>query len=491
MKGDFPQGWLRDLINSGLVRAIASGGASRGDGKHCRSGSYTALVVYLAILSTEDRSPSLTEIQRVTGIGSKNTVIKCIETLESLGAIRVDRLRVGNRYEVLGLPDLALPAPSSSARTGSGRSRRERRVSYRGPDGHVLRSEVELVVDILLFCHGVPHATEVPYSAIFEEHGGKHTMDFLLTPSMGIEVWGASGPDYAARRSRKESAAKEHGFSLHGVSSVEDAYTLIPRLAAELGETFGGADSGTLRRLLRLFRQGRGHRDTLPGVVALTGRLEVVKAEEAKGTRRSRQTVEDEYWMNPYGARWPELRPSPLRPKSDGFSLTCDELRDARQFVERAARAAQIGAGRLAEDISVQSEQSWAEEMLRLVRYGKSHLDEADGALGGAEAILKRRLETPEQAAMRRDKAAEEVKKDTTVMKALRLLRCVEAALRGESNPYAESDARKAQAAKKAALRAVMVELMPELASAAGSHLDDAVETIQSEIRAEDLADLL
>jgi len=482
--------WLGELLQSGLVRAIASGGRSRGSGQRGRSGSYSAVMVYLALLSSKSGSPSMSEIQRVTGIGSKNTVKACIDTLESLGAIQVDRSRTGNCYEILPLPNLSLPPAASSARRKPVGEGRTKRFLLHGPDGHVLRSEVELVVDILLFHHDVPHATEVPYSAIFPKHDGKHTMDFLLTPTMGIEVWGSSGPDYQARRSLKEEVCKKAGFSLHGVESLADAYTLVPRLADSLGDNFGGADAQALRQLLRLFRRSSGHRDTLPGLAKLKARLKEVEASGSKGARLTEQQMLDDYWLHPYAGR-PELTPRRVRRVSNEFRLTCPELLDAKVRIEAAGKEAKTGAGVLSETTTAASERAWAEESLRRLRDGRSHIDEADGYLGGAEAILLRRLESPEQARQRQERDEDERRQDARITKALRLYRRVEAAVAGEDNPYAVSDARKAKDAKREALRAVLRDLLPERVLAGDVDLDEGVNAIEEEIHPEDLADIL
>ena len=197
--------WAGNMLGSGLLRAMAEAGG-RGKGKRARSASYSPLVVYLSLLASRPESPSILEMQRVTGIGSKNTVKAALEILEALGAIRWHRGRHGHTYEILHLPDLGLPEPSPSARRGR-RSRKDEPTTFRSPDGHVLRSWLELVVDLLLLHKKIPHFVEIPYQAIFPGHEGKHTMDFMLSPSVGVEVWGASGPDYKQVRKKKESLA--------------------------------------------------------------------------------------------------------------------------------------------------------------------------------------------------------------------------------------------------------------------------------------------
>lgn len=488
MKENFPLEWLRAFLDSGLVRAAARGGGTRGDGRRGRSGGHGALMVYLAILTYPDGSPSMAELERVTGIGSPNTLRKYIETLEALGAIKVGRYRDGNRYEVLPLPDLSLPAPSASQRVSSERGSRDERKTYRGPDGHVLHSDVELAVDILLTCYGVPHAREVPYSAIFEGFEGKHDIDFLLTPKVGIEVWGAAGPDYRDRRKMKEDVAKEHGFVLHGVGTLEEAYVLVPRLRAELGSTFGDLDAGGLRRLLGLFRRSPSHRDTLPGFVALTKRIEVVEAEAAKMLVMDPRERDADWFPDP--------RLVNRRTEDLGFRITSPELRDAEDRVQVAARMARSAATQLEQERIITGagdpQQEWAGRMLFGVRQARASLADADGALGAATAILERRMESPAQAEQRRAQQAEVEAHDRRVHTALRLLGRVEAALEGRDNPYAEGDARRAREARRAALRAALLEVMPELAGAADEdHVEGAVSSIEDEIDPEKLADIL
>lgn len=488
MTTTFPRDWIRDFIDSGLVRAATSSGTTRGDGKRERTGSYGSLIVYLAILAYEDTSPSIAELMRVCGVGSKNTIKHYITSLEDLGAITVHRTQRGNSYEVLPLPDLGLPPRPVSARA-SADARQDKPIALRAPDGHVLRSVVELVVDILLVLHNVPHATEVPFSAIFEGFTGKHDMDFLIAPTIGIEVWGAAGPDYVERRRIKEEVATKHGFSLHGVESLEDAYRLVPGIAERLGATFGGASLDELERLLRLYRQSPAHRDTLPGVVGIKARITEVQATAG----RSRQMMmEDELWRNPYGSRVKGL--GQQHAKAEQFPLTSPELLDAHRRIDKAAQSARQSADVLASVLASAgqtSEHEWAPDTLRKAEQARRSLEDADTLLGGVEGILQRRVETPEQVEVRRWREAEDEKSDQEQVQALRLLKTVRAVLRGEDNPYAASDARRAKEAKRAALRRVLMDAMPELAAAAGGHLDDALDTIEAEMDGEALADIL
>ena len=82
-------------------------------------------------------------------------------------------------------------------------------------------------------------------------------------------------------------------------------------------------------------------------------------------------------------------------------------------------------------------------------------------------------------------------KRDDQVRIALRLSGRVRAALKGEGNPYAVGDARKAKEARVAALRAAVHEAFPELAGLDGSLLDGAVTAIEAEIDDRKLSEIL
>ena len=134
------QTFLEALLESGLVRASAEAGTGQGKGTKGRSGTDNTLKVYLVLLVHTPDSPTITEIMRVTGIGSKNTVKNSLANLEALGAIKWHKRRHGHEYEVLDFPSLGLPEPSISARRpGSTKKRhRDEPTTFRAPDGHVL-----------------------------------------------------------------------------------------------------------------------------------------------------------------------------------------------------------------------------------------------------------------------------------------------------------------------------------------------------------------
>lgn len=496
MTDDFPRLWLRNFIDSGLVRAVAEGGATRGTGTRGRGGSYNAVMIYLAILAHDEGSPSMTELQRLTGIGSKNTIKAAIETLEALGAIKVGRYQDGNEYEVLRMPDLGLPQGASTRR--SGRHRPERIDSFTALDGHVLRSPVELVVDLLLDLHGIAHATEVPYSAIVPHHSGKHTLDFLLTPTMGIEVWGSSGPDYKETRILKERVASEAGFNLVGVEELADAYKLVPHLKASVGTNFGNADLDQLRQLLKLFRLSPAHRETLPGFQRLLARHSEVENTTVVRSVEPEDGTEIEpgkIYVRGYGVI--DKRAFGRPQTEEELLIHSDaDLRQARDEMKEAAKYARWAADRLAEKIEVSESGTalaWGSRALDMVKEARGHIGDADVHVVRAEIALRRTITPPEDEHMRAARLRrEQVEREEQELRekrdlvAMRLLKRVEAALRGEDDPYAKSDERKRKAAKRERLRAAIEEACPELFAAArvqaGERIDDAIDDLEDDL---------
>lgn len=197
---------VREVVESGVLRDLS--------GK-------TSVVVLLAAIAYRERGevPNQDQLATVAGVNRK-AVGNAVHELEAKQIITVDRVLNPQRLTPAPLPRGDAPEGIDAVRLEASARRVEReRRTYRGVR---YRSDLERTVAVALDVARVPFGYEVPYRLLFPdlpETDGR-TMDFLLAPTLGVEVAGYSDPEYQDRIAKKLEVAKAHGFTLLLITEV-------------------------------------------------------------------------------------------------------------------------------------------------------------------------------------------------------------------------------------------------------------------------------
>jgi hypothetical protein len=438
--------------------------------------NYSALAVYLVILShirvdlTSDVSQS--DIMRETGIGSTNTVAKAAQTLESLGAVHIVEGNQGQGvvYEVLPMPGLPLPPAPATARKQRS-AEHTKPLKYTASDGHVLRSVLELVVDVLLDAAHIPHVPEVSYSALFVDWEGKHVVDFVVAPKILIEVWAPHIPGYAETRKFKEGECQKRGINLLGVESFKDAIGLLQKVRNLRGDNWGGATLADLQKFVQVLNVAPQFVSACPMAVSLNERIAFLEQHpelavtpnpapikpmrDPRAIRQVNTTAEMEQSELTIGQRLPEVADLVNRAKAD-----TQRVLGSIESVQASLRQTKDDRQHLAN--------AWVE-----LKQAVKESSDAYYSVGVACGKVRTTAQTPEEKKAERAKLAEEDRKSNQQWVAWKFYSRVSMALEGKSDPY---DARKKKELLISTIRTLVSGTFPERKDAVnGLNVNDVI----------------
>ena len=463
---DFPKEWIKKFLSSGSLRAMSESGASRGSGKK-RNPTWSEAVVYLILVAHMDENRlvdlSQPEIMRLSGLGSPTSVQKATRTLDAIGVIREHHggLGQGKSYEILDLPDLPLPpAPKKGKQKST--LRQSKPQTYMSSDGHVHRSWLEALVDTLLDALKIPHVPEVTYAALIPGWDGQHRVDFALAPTVVIEVWAPEIPGYTETRQLKEIRCRQLGITLLGVENARQALEALLQARKLLGDNWAGA---TLDQLKGFQRAAKASGHCLSA--SYTARKLDERITHIQANPVTRQTVPDDGGV--YRGDGRAIRKIEAVSEEEMILHREPDICEALEVAVHRMSDASSEFRRVSGALRERSDQAHLEDLRRQILSAQGALDCVDASLRRALEKVSDRIDPPDQRVVearvkaRRRALEAEAREDRRMKLAMRLLRRLEAAVKGEADPYAAGDARRAQEARAKEIRDLVREGFPEL----------------------------